>query len=183
MPPADRTRTSHSPSYECPEYVARPRSKRCRHYLDGGACALATEFQCVEWLKANGHPLPEGHPALAAPAGQRDLFGQPVPGRTQDTDAPAPVAASTAEGTPPPARPGLREPITQEEIDSFKALGIELCIRFEELGEIWLVPEYTGQDRKEISPEHAATLRLLLDAFPGGRVTAFEKQNQARRQS
>lgn len=132
------------------------------------------------------------HPARAASSTQRDLFAAPLPGRTQDTPAPEPApvapapaltAAQTAEtGTapPPPSRPGPREPITQEEIDSFKALGIELCIRFEELGELWLVPEYTNQDRREISPEHAATLRLLLDAFPGGRVTAFEKQRQAR---
>ena len=74
---------------------------------------------------------------------------------------------------PVPAHP--RAPITQDEIDSFKALGVELCIRSEELGEVWLVPGYTGQARKEITPEHAATLRLLLEAFPGGRVTSFGK--------
>jgi hypothetical protein len=43
-----------------------------------------------------------------------------------------------------------------------------------------LVPSYTGQARKEITPEHAATLRLLLDAFPGARIAAFEKANLAR---
>jgi hypothetical protein len=74
-----------------------------------------------------------------------------------------------------------RVAIPQDEIDSFKALGVELCIRSEELGEVWLVPGYTGQARKEITPEHAATLRLLLEAFPGGRVAAFEKATLASR--
>jgi hypothetical protein len=187
MPPADPTRTRHAASYDCPEYVARPRSKRCRHYLDGGACALATEFQCVEWLKANDRPLPAGHPALVTPAGQRGLFSQPVPGGKEEESLPAPAPApapvtvpSPLTEPPPPSRTWLREPITQEEIDSFKALGVELCIRLEELGEVWLVPEYTDQERKEITPEHAATLRLLLDAFPGARVTAFDKLTRAK---
>lgn len=189
MPPADPTRTRHAASYECPEYVARPRSKRCRHYLDGGACALATEFQCVEWLKANDRPLPAGHPALAAPAGQRDLFGQPVPGGTTEEESlPTPRPAlelatqpsPITEAQPTPPRTWLREPITQEEIDSFKALDIEIRLDLPDLGPLWLVPEYTDQERKEITPEHAATLRLLLDAFPGGRVTAFDKLTRAK---
>ena len=79
------------------------------------------------------------------------------------------------KGEPAPVPAHLRAPITQDEIDSFKALGVELCIRSEELGEVWLVPRYSGQPRKEITPEHAATLRLLLEAFPGGRVTSFGK--------
>ena len=30
-------------------------SKRCRHYMEGGRCALESEFRCVEWLLKNGH--------------------------------------------------------------------------------------------------------------------------------
>jgi hypothetical protein len=66
-------------------------------------------------------------------------------------------------------------PITPDELASFKALGVELCLDLDEVGPVWLVPRYSGQARKEITPEHAATLRLLLDAFPGARIAAFEK--------
>jgi len=40
---------------------------------------------------------------------------------------------------------------------------------------VWLVAEYTGRDRREITPEHAATLRLIVDVFPGARVVAFDR--------
>ena len=35
--------------------------------------------------------------------------------------------------------------------------------------------EYTGSGRKEITPEHAATICRVLEAFPGSQVVAFEK--------
>jgi hypothetical protein len=54
-------------------------------------------------------------------------------------------------------------------------LGVELRLELDEVGPVWLVPRYSDQPRKEITPEHAATLRLLLDAFPGARIAAFEK--------
>ena len=42
-------------------------------------------------------------------------------------------------------------------------------------GELWLVPAYTGKPRKEITPEHAATVMRVLSVFPGSHVVAFEK--------
>jgi hypothetical protein len=144
-----------APGIDCPRYQPRASSKRCEHYLDGGACALATEFMCVEWLKANRRLVPQDHPSHSA------IPAHPV------------LLSDVATPAPEPAH--ARAPITPEEIASFKTLGVELCIRSEELGELWVVPRYTGQARKEITPEHAATLRLLLDAFPGARLAAFEK--------
>ena len=58
---------------------------------------------------------------------------------------------------------------------AFEELGVEVCIRSEELGDVWLVPRYTGRDRKEITPEHAATIHHLLAAFPGARVVSFDR--------
>jgi hypothetical protein len=172
------------PNIDCSKYLPLPGSKRCRHYLDGGACALASEFMCVEWLKRNGHPVPEHHPTRTVPPAQPALFptlvpanqGQasPAPSVSEPAQRPA-VAPKVPEAMPAPVPAHPRAPITQDEIDSFKALGVELCIRSEELGEVWLVPHYSGQARKEITPEHAATLRILLEAFPGGRVTSFGK--------
>lgn len=175
---------NHAPGFDCAHYQPRPGSKRCQHYLDGGACSLASEFMCVEWLKRNGHPVPERHPTRTMTPAQPALFPALVPANQGDvptapsTPEPAShpsVAPMVPEGEPAPVPAHLRAPITQDEIDSFKALGVELCIRSEELGEVWLVPRYSGQPRKEITPEHAATLRLLLEAFPGGRVTSFGK--------
>jgi hypothetical protein len=151
---------SHQPGVDCPKYQPRAGSKRCDYYLDGGACALATEFMCVEWLKANRRAVPQDHPSQGATAAQLAL----LPGLA----APAPE----------PAHP--RAPIAPEELASFKALGVELRLDLDEAGPVWLVPRYTGQARKEITPEHAATLRLLLDAFPGARIAAFEKTTSAK---
>ncbi|CAM4542983.1 ABM domain-containing protein [Myxococcus xanthus] len=70
---------------------------------------------------------------------------------------------------------GLRG-LTDADIASFKALGAEVCFASEAYGEVWLVPAYTGQARKELTPEHAATLVRVLSAFPGSRVLSFTKQ-------
>lgn len=179
-------------AFECPKYRPLPGSKRCQHYLDGGACGLPDEFMCVEWLKANGHkvappapradaspPMDPPPPAARPAAPARDLFGTPV--SPPASKEPAKKKQEPATSVPPelPEGPPLAR-ISDEDIASFKALGVEVCIESEGIGQVWLVPEYTGQDRKEISVEHAATLRLVVDAFPGAKVTAFEKLRPAK---
>lgn len=175
-------------AFECPKYRPLPGSKRCQHYLDGGACALPDEFMCVEWLKANGQkvapPAPppvEPPPAAARPEQARDLFGAPVPPPVSKEPAKKKAEPAASPPAPPdlPAAPPLAR-ISDEDLASFKALGVEVCIESEGIGQVWLVPEYTGKDRKEISVEHAATLRLVVDAFPGSKVTAFEKLRPAK---
>ena len=54
-------------------------------------------------------------------------------------------------------------------------MNVEVRLKSEAFGEMWLVPEYTGKDRQELTAEHAATICRLLQAFPGSKVTAFEK--------
>lgn len=134
---------------------------------------------CVEWLKANGQVPASATPQAAKPAvaPQVDLFGHPIPARTTPPDRSAKDIRPPASLTPSldeAPRPPLQR-IPDEEIASFKALGVEVCLQSDAIGEVWLVPEYTGRDRKEITPEHAATLRLIVDAFPGARVVAFDK--------
>ena len=50
----------------CEKYVAGADGRRCRHYLDNGACTLPGEFMCVEWVKRNprkpGPRTTEGYP-------------------------------------------------------------------------------------------------------------------------
>ena len=65
---------------------------------------------------------------------------------------------------------------TVVEIESFRALGVEICINTAAHGEIWIVPDYTEQPRGEITPEHLATIDGILDTFPGSRVVAFHSK-------
>ena len=188
----DPAKPTGASTFTCPHYEPKPGSKRCRHYLEGGACARPDEFMCVEWLKANGHaalpPSPTAEtvserdgaaPAPAERARPTDLFGNPLP------DPPVTTAASTRAASPARSqradvptdgeeRPAPRG-LTTEDIDSFKALGVEVCMRSDAFGEVWLVPDYTGNGRKEITPEHAATICRVLEAFPGSQVVSFEK--------
>lgn len=160
----------------CEKYV-RGEGKRCRHYLANGGCALPDELMCVEWLKLNGHRPPAAKPD-STPA--KDLFGNPVtPTASAPKAKPAtPHALPTVEA-PPDTASEPKAPLrgfTTEDIESFKALGVEVCLTSEAFGELWLVPAYTGQARKELTPEHAATIARVLEAFPGSRVVAFEKR-------
>jgi hypothetical protein len=154
-----------------------PGEKRCRHYVSGGACARGDEFMCVEWLKANGANPDPDPPPTSNPA--RDLFGHPV----IEPPRPTPTKPSLAKGTPArelrPQTPAVeRAPLcglTPDDIASFKQLGVEVCLSSEAYGELWLVPEYTGRDRRELTPEHAATIGRMLEVFPGSKVVSFTR--------
>ncbi|MBM4777540.1 MAG: hypothetical protein GQE15_07530 [Archangiaceae bacterium] len=143
----------------CPKYV-RGEGKRCAHFKTNGACALPDEFMCVEWLKVNGKAPP-------AP-----------PERTPE---PRPVEVGTPAEATAPDEVGPARGFTSDDIASFKALGVEVRLRSETYGEVWLVPAYTGQPRKELTPEHAATVLRVLEAFPGSRVISFEKHTNPER--
>ncbi len=193
-----------TPEITCPRCDPVPGTKRCKHYLKGGACALPDEFMCVEWLKANGHHVPPPLPPLApveakspseptptptpAPPSsptqprpdrtERDLFGAPVRPRpaARSSSEPEPASSERSRPEPDPRDVPVVRNLSDEDIASFKALNVEVCLATEDCGEIWLVPEYTGRaDRKEISARDAATLAAVCSAFPGARVTSFEK--------
>jgi hypothetical protein len=130
----------------CPKYEAVPGTKRCRHYHANGACGLPDEFMCVEWLKVNGHA--------------------------------APVSVTRPATTEAPRRdeiPVVRT-VSDADLASFKALGTEVRLATEGLGDVWLVPAYTGADRQELSVDHAALIAAVASAFPGARVTALVRK-------
>lgn len=182
MDAAPTTTDDRPAGITCEKYV-RGEGKRCRHYLSNGGCELPDELMCVEWLKANGHRPP------AAPAEPRpkDLFGNAVAADKPAVSKPAPKALPvlpahssgdeprSANAPAPAIDVDQLRGFTNEDIASFKALGVEVCLHSEAYGELWLVPAYTGRPRKEITPEHAATVMRVLSVFPGSRVTAFEK--------
>lgn len=70
--------------------------------------------------------------------------------------------------------PVLRQ-ISDRDLASFKALEAEVCLSTDDLGEVWLVPAYTGQARREVSLDHAALLAAVCSAFPGARVIRFDR--------
>lgn len=170
--PRPQGATRGTPPVSCPKYEPVPGSRRCRDYLPNGACTRPDEFMCVEWLKANGHvrapnPPPEPTPA---PLG-RDLFGAPY---VPPSEAPARARAATPApaATTAPATPA----VTATALASFQALGAEVRVESHELGELWLVPAYTGADRQELSLEHAALLATLCSALPSARITALVRK-------
>jgi hypothetical protein len=170
----------------CPSYEALPGKRRCRDYADDGSCNRSDRRFCIEWLKLHGHRLP-GFPGFHAEDYETllceeefDMVGNRLPGtpisrkkasgKPQPAPAPAPPAPACAPADDPVASPtGLRS----EDIESFKALGVEVELELPELGELWLVPAYTGKPRREIMPEHAAKIALLVDAFLGASVTEW----------
>jgi hypothetical protein len=158
------------PAFTCSHYSPKPGSKRCRHYLSNGGCDRPDEVMCVEWLKANPiKPKPTHND-------NHDLFGNLLPPRPKPVEKLQPEITQPAPSEPrPPVEVPLVRNLNDEEVASFKALGVEVCIKSEDVGDIWLVPEYTNQDRKEISVEHAATLASFCAAFPGAKVRSYEK--------
>jgi hypothetical protein len=157
----------------CAKYEAIPGTKRCRHYHANGACGLPDEFMCVEWLKANGHAPPITPPAKQA---ARDLFGHPVVDAAPPATPtkPRPLAPMVTREEVPLART-----LSEADIASFKALGVEVRLASEDLGDVWLVPAYTGADRQELSVEHAALLATICSALPGAQVTALVRKPKA----
>lgn len=186
--PAPTPASERPPGITCEKYT-RGEGKRCVHFQQGGTCALPDEFVCTEWQKHNGPnkrvlpvvaPAPVVEEAPAAKPAARDLFGNPVvlPPEPAPKPRPAPIPAlptqPESDGATGIDLDGLRG-LTTEDIASFKALGVEVLLRSDTYGELWLVPEYTGQERKEITPEHAATVMRVLSVFPGSQVISFEK--------
>lgn len=173
--------TTSPPGFTCPHYDPPPGEKRCRHFVSNGACDRPDELMCVEWLKANGQTVPppsDPPPPVAVPDDRpRDLFGHPLPEPPKPSPPPAKVSvlAAAPKAEPQPPEPPLVRNVTDEEIQSFKALGVEVCVATEAMGDIWIVPEYTGADRKEITVQHAATITAICAAFPGAKVVQYEK--------
>jgi hypothetical protein len=127
---------------------------------------------CVEWLMANGHAPQPSVPK--PPPLERDLFGaayvHPGPIR-EHARALAPVASTTPPCPPPPP------PLKAAARPSFQALGVEVRLENDDLGELWLVPAYTGSGRQELSFEHAALVATLCAAMPSARVTALVRSS------
>ena len=163
-------------------------SKVCRYYIEPsefgpeGMCKLPSEFLCVEWVRRHGT---EGQ--------KKALTHHPLPGpgglkQPPDPDAPDPLVLvappprppariRTANGEVQMAPPKPFEPAKEIDPSSLEALeraGVEVELSAPHLdGGVTLVPARTGRsDRSEMTFREAATIRLIVDAFPGAHVVA-----------
>jgi hypothetical protein len=160
----------------CEYYQSDKGGKRCAHYGPGGACTLTDLGQCVEWAKANPHKRVPGEvpfiltpPPVKAPAETPAKAPESLLARIEAIEEP------DLPSDPPAEVPWIRR-IGDREIAEFRALCISACIKSEAIGELWLVPEYTGNpDRTELRIDHAATLAGICAAFPGAKITSFVK--------
>ena len=69
---------------------------------------------------------------------------------------------------------GLTSPIPADDLNAFRSLGVEVELDVDG-AQVHLVPEYSEKDRLELSVEHAATLRRLLQSFPGARLVRIAR--------
>jgi hypothetical protein len=127
---------------------------------------LPGELMCSEWMRANGY-APEHLPP------PRQAFQLEVQPPSVESKPAAPVTVDVHD-----ARVALPA-IPADDIAAFKAAGVEVQLAIGE-GTIYLIPEYTPQNRIELSIEHAATLRRLLDAFPGARIAKLSRVPSAK---
>ena len=182
----------------CPKWEpTAPGSKRCRYYIDPGTiqdegmCKLPDEFLCVEWVRRNGT---DEQRLILVPTPPTSPVGvRPPP----DPDAPAPLVLAAQDSPPPrpPARlrttngevqmapPRPFEPAKEIDPSSLEALervGVEVELSAPHLdGGITLVPKRTGRtDRSEITFREAATIRMIVDCFPGAHVTAYRSNGR-----
>lgn len=155
-----------SGSIACPHYRAITGTRRCESYVEGGTCARPDHFLCVEWQRANAHRLP-GVPVSspAAPSStsetREERMGEVVQLRPKDARSSAP-RAQIGEGH--------GQGLFQMDLGSLARRGLRACIGSDTLGEIWLVPEYTGTHERELTYEHATLLSAVCAAIPGARV-------------
>lgn len=161
--------SSDRPPITCPHFSAVPGTRRCREYLPNGSCQRPDQFMCLEWLKVNAPSVRP--PVGAAQPVQQTLFGPPASAPPPPSACPMPSARPAPSPRPPaPAPTDLLRALTEADLASFKARGIEVCVAAADVGDIWIVPAYTGQSRRELSLEHAALLAAIGAVFPGARV-------------
>ncbi len=65
---------------------------------------------------------------------------------------------------------------TQQDVDSWKELGSVVKLSIGNNQSLYIVPDYTGKDRNEISVDHACALALICRAFPDARVEEFYRK-------
>jgi hypothetical protein len=186
----------------CPHYRVQAGSRRCADYIMNGSCRRPDEGMCVEWLKLkHGIELaPESVDSKHSTASALEPSGAPARPETPDlpgikaieqpasTPRPSTSPSTTVVTSHQPKTSGSTllegtypiRAVTEVDVASFKAAGLEACIETETLGPVWLVAEYTGQPRRELQIEHAMVLAAVASLFPDARLTAVNRPSDRR---
>jgi hypothetical protein len=157
----------------CDRYESSGDSRRCKHFLAGGACKLPSEFMCIEWQKANPGAPPRPAPVAEPPSLVASVFGDALSDPLDDLlglpeDLGAPTAASDAE----------RVPSASSEASAGMALSAPRHVAVQIVadalgGEVWLVPAYTNANRRELTFADAQAIASIFAAVPGARIGAI----------
>jgi hypothetical protein len=150
---------------------------------------------CVVWAKRNPEAMyhveqrKKPEPQKSEPAaGRRESTAHgknavtPPEQKYPDKPAPAQVYDLSSYGVDKrdDSRHLLDKPelLTEEAIGALCKLGIEVTVKTDAGMEVTLVPKLTGADRCELTFEHARTLVMVLQVFPGATVQQIVKPNQ-----
>ena len=173
----------------CPKYEAAQGGKRCKHYGARGTCALPDELMCVEWLRVNEPEAYKRQAQSLSLVRTNDPLVAPSDPLAAPVEADRPTATTGANGaqrpaesehgglmaTPSPLDPEL---INDEALEALEASGLECRIASADLDDVWLVPEFTDQDRHELPYRFARTLLVTMSIFPGASLREIKRKNQ-----
>lgn len=180
----------------CPKWEpASPGSKACRYYLKpemahgsapgadytlplekegpspAGLCALPSEMLCVEWVRRNGTYAQQQTISLPA----INVARAPDPLSRGETRIVSTPFGQTTVRMPEVFKPA--KGIDSMGLEALEQAGVEveLSAPYLDGGRLALVSERTGRlDRAEITFREAATVRLIVDAFPGAHVVGYK---------
>ena len=174
----------------CANYTPLENSRRCKYYGTNGACSIPENFMCTEWLKLNSNTQGDKQVDRNKANGSKVATSKQTNGFTLTNPKPElrPIKEKVEDKRTfkrrgnadlldaADQRPLDAWSLKPADIESFKALGVEVCFEYG-AEKIWLVSVYSERDRNEITPDHLATLCQLLQAFPGAHITSFKKAN------
>lgn len=149
---------------DCRRWEAKEEGKKaCLHYAGRGACGLKDEFVCYEWAKVNPSKAQgfEGSWALPLWDGMEAPEGWKERGR---------VILGYA---PPESFKG--DLLTDAAVDSLTGQALVTVLESPDLGEVFLVPEYTDAERVELTYADIRTLTLMCNALPGSRIKSIKR--------
>jgi hypothetical protein len=105
---------------------------------------------------------------------QGDLFGAAhVVRDAPAAESPCPKAAPAVLPHNGATAPGA---IEGGDVASFRELRGEVLLHLPTVGEVWLVPKRTAQNRNELVAEELARIVNTVAAFPGAGVIALRKR-------
>jgi hypothetical protein len=168
---------------ECRDYVPTRGGHQCQHYAGEGACKRPDYFMCVVWAKRNPEAMYHvERPAKKSPSEKpseprRDAV-QPEekypskPATAQVYDLSAHGVARRDGGQHLLEHPEL---LTEAAVAALCKLGIEVTVKTSAGTEVTLVPELTEAERCELTFEHARTIVMVLQVFPGATIEHIVK--------